>query len=139
MITDINRASFCATIPTTDLAKTRRFYEDVLGLDVAREHPGGVAFRTGQTFMELYPTKSAGTAQHTLGAFEVEDIDAAVATLRGRGVTFEEYDMPQLKTVNGLAELPGGTRVAWFKDPEGNILGIVQPNPRSRLTTFPKA
>jgi catechol 2,3-dioxygenase-like lactoylglutathione lyase family enzyme len=137
MIADVNRASFCATIPTTDLAKARRFYEDVLGLDVAREHPAGVAFRTGQTYLELYPARAAGTAQHTLGSFEVDDIETAVAALRDRGVTFEEYDLPQLKTVNGIAELPGGVKVAWFKDPEGNILGIVQPNLRSRLTTFP--
>jgi catechol 2,3-dioxygenase-like lactoylglutathione lyase family enzyme len=137
MIKDISRASFCATIPTTDLASARRFYEDVLGLEVAREHLSGVAFRTGQTFLELYPTRTAGTAQHTLGSFEVEDIEAATSALRERGVTFEEYDFPGLKTVNGIAELPGGVKVAWFKDPEGNILGIVQPNLHSRLTTFP--
>jgi catechol 2,3-dioxygenase-like lactoylglutathione lyase family enzyme len=137
MINDINRASFYATIPTTDLASMRRFYQDILGLEVAREHPAGVAFRTGQTYLELYPTRVAGTAQHTLGTFEVEDIEAAVTALRQRGLTFEEYDFPELKTVNGIAEFPGGTKVAWFKDPEGNILGIVQPTLRTRLSSFP--
>jgi catechol 2,3-dioxygenase-like lactoylglutathione lyase family enzyme len=137
MIKDINRASFFATIPVTDLATTRRFYEDTLGLELAREHPAGVAFRTGQSYLELYPARAAGTAQHTLGTFEVEEIEAAVSALRERGVTFEEYDLPQLKTVNGIAELPGGTRVAWFKDPEGNTLGVLQPTRITRLTTFP--
>jgi catechol 2,3-dioxygenase-like lactoylglutathione lyase family enzyme len=139
VIKDVNRASFYATIPTTDLATMRRFYQDVLGLEVAREHPAGVAFRTGQTYLELYPTRTAGTGQHTLGTFEVEDIDSAVSALRARGLTFEEYDLPSLKTVNAVAELPGGVRVAWFKDPEGNVLGIVQPTLRTRLSTFPSS
>ena len=58
----------------------------------------------------------------------VADVEAAVAELRDKGVRFEEYDLPGLKTVNGIAEL-GGTRGAWFKDPEGNILSMVQPPP----------
>lgn len=139
MITDIGRASFFANIPTTDMAAMRDFYEHVLGLELAREHPAGVAFRTGQSYIELYPSGAAGQAQHTLGSFEVDDIDAAVANLRGRGVTFEEYDFPQLKTVAGIALFPGGTKAAWFKDPDGNTLGIVQPTLQSRLTTFPAA
>jgi catechol 2,3-dioxygenase-like lactoylglutathione lyase family enzyme len=137
VITDISRASFFANIPTTDMAAMRDFYEHVLGLELAREHPAGVAFRTGQSYIELYPSPAAGMAQHTLGSFEVDDLEAAVATLRGRGVTFEEYDFPQLKTVAGIALFSGGTRAAWFKDPEGNILGIVQPTLTSRLVTFP--
>src|SRR5881409_341040 len=103
MIKDISRASFFATIPTTDLPTARRFYEEVLGLEVAREHPAGVAFRTGQSFLELYPARAAGTAQHTLGSFEVEDLEAAVSSLRERGVTFEEYDTPLFKTIDGVA------------------------------------
>jgi catechol 2,3-dioxygenase-like lactoylglutathione lyase family enzyme len=137
MITDIARASFFATIPSADLDNTRRFYEDVLGLDVAQAHPAGVHFRTGQSYLALYRAPTAGTAEHTLGTFEVEDIEAAVATLQERGVVFEEYDLPQLKTVDSVAEIPGVVKLAWFKDPEGNILGIVQPKRGSSLTTFP--
>jgi catechol 2,3-dioxygenase-like lactoylglutathione lyase family enzyme len=139
MIKDVNRASFYATIPTTDLAASRHFYEDVLALEVAREHATGVAFRTGQTYLEIYPTGRAGSAEHTLGTFEVEDIEAAVRALRERGVVFEEYDLPGLRTVNGIAKIPSGVKVAWFKDPEGNILGIIQPTLRTRLSTFPTA
>jgi hypothetical protein len=87
--------------------------------------PGGIIYRSGDSYFSLYPTEFAGTAQHTLGAFMVQDVEAAVADLRGKGVTFEEYDLPGVKTVNGIAEL-GGTRGAWFKDPEGNILSVVQ-------------
>ena len=138
MIKDIGRASFFATIPAVNHAETRRFYEETLGLDVAQEHPAGVQFRTGQSYLALYKAPSAGTAEHTLGSFEVEDIEAAVASLRERGVTFEEYDSPVVKTVNGIAELPGGSRMAWFKDPEGNILGVIQPSLATRLTVFPR-
>jgi catechol 2,3-dioxygenase-like lactoylglutathione lyase family enzyme len=118
--------SLGTTIPAKDLEGTRRFYEDVLGAQVVTEDPGGILYRSGDSYFSLYPTEYAGTAQHTVGAFMVSDVEAAVAGLRGKGVTFEEYDLPGLKTVNGIADL-GGTRGAWFKDPEGNILSVVQP------------
>jgi catechol 2,3-dioxygenase-like lactoylglutathione lyase family enzyme len=117
--------SFGTTIPAKDLDGTRRFYEGVLGAQVVMEDPGGIIYRSGDSYFSLYPTEFAGTAQHTLGAFMVQDVEAAVADLRGKGVTFEEYDLPGVKTVNGIAEL-GGTRGAWFKDPEGNTLSVVQ-------------
>jgi len=117
--------SFGATIPAKDLERTRRFYEDTLGAQTVMEDPGGILYRSGDSLFSLYPTEFAGTAQHTLGAFMVQDVDAAVADLRAKGVTFEEYDLPGVKTVNGIAEL-GGFRGAWFKDPEGNILSVVQ-------------
>jgi catechol 2,3-dioxygenase-like lactoylglutathione lyase family enzyme len=117
--------SFGATIPAKDLDATRRFYEDVLGAQAVMEDPGGIIYRSGDSYFSLYPTEYAGTAQHTLGTFMVRDVDATVADLRGRGVRFEDYDLPGVKTVNGIAEL-GGMRGAWFKDPEGNILSVVQ-------------
>jgi catechol 2,3-dioxygenase-like lactoylglutathione lyase family enzyme len=118
--------SFAATIPAKDLEGTRRFYEDVLECEVVRESPGGITYRSGDTFFDLYPTQFAGTAQHTIGGFIVNDVEAAVAELRSRGVRFEQYDMPGLKTdANGIAELEG-EKAAWFKDPEGNILALGQ-------------
>jgi catechol 2,3-dioxygenase-like lactoylglutathione lyase family enzyme len=118
--------TFSATIPAKDLEGTRRVNEDVLGCQIVRETPGGITYRTGDAFLDLYPTQFAGTAQHTLGAFVVGDLDSKVAELRSKGVTFEQYDMPGLKTdENGIADL-GGERGAWFKDPEGNILAIAQ-------------
>jgi catechol 2,3-dioxygenase-like lactoylglutathione lyase family enzyme len=115
--------SFGATIPAKDLEGTRRFYEDVLGLQVIQDDPAGIVYRSGDSTVMLYPTEFAGTAQHTLGTFLVGDVGAAVADLRSKGITFEEYDMPGLKTEGGIAEL-GGVKSAWFKDPEGNILAL---------------
>jgi catechol 2,3-dioxygenase-like lactoylglutathione lyase family enzyme len=117
--------SLGTTIPAKDLDRTRRFYEDVLGAQAVMEDPGGIIYTSGDSNFSIYPTEFAGMAQHTLAAFLVQDVEAAVADLRAKGVTFEEYDLPGVKTVNGIAEL-GGTRGAWFKDPEGNILSVVQ-------------
>ncbi|HUP16040.1 MAG TPA: VOC family protein [Acidimicrobiia bacterium] len=117
--------SFGATIPAKDLEGTRRFYEDILKCEVVQERPGfGIMYRSGDSLFGLYPTQFAGTAQHTLGGFAVDDVEAAVADLRARGVKFEQYDMPGLKTdANGIAEMEG-QKGAWFKDPEGNILAV---------------
>jgi len=117
--------SFGATIPAKDLDGTRKFYEGVLGLQIIMENPGGIIYRAGDSFLSLYPTQFGGKAEHTLGGFLVSDIDAAMADLRGKGVEFEEYDMPGLKTEKGIAELEGA-KISWFKDPEGNILSLSQ-------------
>jgi catechol 2,3-dioxygenase-like lactoylglutathione lyase family enzyme len=121
----LNEAPLYPTIPAKDLEGTRRFYEDVLGFEVEIEAPGGIRYRSGGAFFDLYPTQFAGTAQHTLAGWNVEDVEAAVRELRERGVVFEEYDFPGLKTVDGIADL-GYERAAWFKDPEGNILSVGQ-------------
>jgi catechol 2,3-dioxygenase-like lactoylglutathione lyase family enzyme len=116
--------SIGVTIPAKDLEGTRRFYEDVLGCKVEREAAAGITYRSGDSFFDLYPTRFAGTAQHTIAGFVVDDVEAAVAQLKDKGVTFEQYDMPGLKTdENGIADL-GGEKGAWFKDPEGNILAL---------------
>jgi hypothetical protein len=108
--------SFAATIPAKDMEGTRRFYEDVLGAQVLTEDPGGILYRSGDSTFSLYPTEFAGTAQHTLGAFMVRDVEAVVADLRSKGVTFEEYDLPGVKTADGIAEL-GGFRGPGSKTP----------------------
>jgi hypothetical protein len=84
-----------------------------------------VHYHSGSTYFDIYPTRASGNAGHTLAGWVVEDIEAVVAELRNRGVVFEEYDFPGLKTVNGVAEL-STERTAWFKDSEGNILAIAQ-------------
>ena len=99
--------SLGTTIPAKDLDGTRRFYEDVLGAEVMTEDPGGIIYRSGDSYFSLYPTEFAGTAQHTLGAFMVADVEAAVAELRGKGVSFEEYDLPGLKTVTASPSSAG--------------------------------
>lgn len=114
------------TIPYLNYDRARQFYERRLGFTPSQETPGGVAYEcAGGTSFILYPSQFAGTAQNTAMGFLTNDIEAEVAELRARGIVFEEYDFPDLKTVNGIAEFPDG-RVAWFKDTEGNILGITQ-------------
>lgn len=113
-------------IPAKDLERTRRFYEDVLGFPVAQENPGGITYQSGGGQFNLYPTEFAGTAQHTLIGWEVDDIDSTVDDLAARGVRFEQYDFPGLKTdAKGIADF-GEEKGAWFKDPEGNILSLWQ-------------
>ena len=116
-----------ATIATGDLARARAFYEGPLGFNADMEDPtGGVIYGSGGTRFLLYPSEFAGGAQQTVATWFVEDVDAMVAELAGRGVTFEQYDLPGLKTdERGIAEL-GPFKGAWFKDPDGNILNVGQ-------------
>src|SRR5690348_10572503 len=109
------------TIPAHDLARARQFYADKLGLSPTQETPGGLMYEYGGSWFLLYPSAGAGTAQHTLMGWTVEDIGAAVADLKANGVVFEEYDLPGFKTVNSIAQT-GPNQAAWFKDSEGNIL-----------------
>lgn len=115
-----------AMLPAKDLERAKRWYADKLGLKGEAVGEGvGVAFVLGGTRVFLYPTQFAGTAQHTLLSFDTGDLSAEMKELRGKGVVFEEYDLPDLKTVDGVAQW-GDVKNAWFKDSEGNIIGLVQ-------------
>src|SRR5437763_1030337 len=113
-----------ATIAVSDLGVARKFYEDTLGFHVFEERSDGVTFKdaAGGWFL-VYPSQFAGTAKSTYMSFELADVELAVKELRDRGVVFEEYDMPGLKTVDGIAENQG-VKGAWFKDSDGNILSV---------------
>ena len=114
------------TIPCADLERAKRFYTDKLGLKAGFEGPGGAFFEAGQgTRLALYPTPNTERGGHTQLGFAVDDIDKEVAELRSRGVVFEEYDFPGLKTENGIATTSDG-KASWFKDTEGNTIGLVQ-------------
>jgi predicted enzyme related to lactoylglutathione lyase len=115
-----------AYIPAKDLARARAFYEQKVGLKPTREENGGVSYAfAGGTACFLYPTPNAGTSQASQAFWQVDDIEREVAELQARGVQFEHYDVPGMKTVNGIAS-DGGTRSAWFKDTEGNIMALIQ-------------
>jgi catechol 2,3-dioxygenase-like lactoylglutathione lyase family enzyme len=115
-----------AMIPAKDIEKTRRFYEDVLGFPVVQESPGGITYQSGGGQFNLYPTQFAGTAQHTLIGWLVDDIESTIDELATKGVAFEQYDFPDFKTdAKGIADFDG-EKGAWFKDPEGNILSLWQ-------------
>lgn len=118
-----NRRAY-PTIPASDIERAKAWYREKLGLSPASEDPAGVRYALGGgTGFQLYPTGVAGQAPNTLMVFSSEDIDDDVRTLRGRGVVFEDYDFPGLRTVNGIATL-GAVHAAWFRDSEGNILAI---------------
>lgn len=124
----LGTAPIIAYVPALDLARARKFYQDKLGLVPKEEYGGGsgLVYECGQgsTFF-MYQTPGAGTSKANQAFWAVDDLDAEMAALRGKGVRFEDYDMPGLKTVNGV-NVGGGAKTAWFKDSEGNILAISQ-------------
>lgn len=118
-----------STIPAADLGRARRWYEERLGFVPIRELPGGLMYEAAEgTRFVIYPTPNAGQSPNTLMGFATSDIEAEVRELKARGVVFEDYDFPTLKTVDSIATT-GPTRAAWFRDSEGNIIGIVQLPP----------
>jgi catechol 2,3-dioxygenase-like lactoylglutathione lyase family enzyme len=121
-------------LPAKDLERARRFYSEKLGLEPVEERPGGLRYQCADGSFALFQSAGAASGTHTQMGWQVDDIDATVAALRARGVVFEEYDMPGLKTVNGIADIKGnypskgvGERAAWFRDSEGNLIGLGQP------------
>ncbi|MDQ6651208.1 MAG: VOC family protein, partial [Acidobacteriota bacterium] len=115
-----------AYIPVADMDRARKFYEKTLGLKPKEESAGGVTYECGNgTWFFLYKSVGAGTSKASQAFWEVDDVEAEVAELKSRGVVFEEYEMPGVKTVNSIAT-GGGAKTAWFKDSEGNILAVSQ-------------
>ena len=115
-----------AAIPTADLDAARGFYEDVLGFVPREANPAGIYYDAGGgTYFVLTRSSGKASGSHTQMAFRVSDIESEVRDLQRRGVTFEEYETP--KTVDGIATIPIG-RTAWFRDPEGNLIGMIQFN-----------
>jgi catechol 2,3-dioxygenase-like lactoylglutathione lyase family enzyme len=122
----LNRSKATAMLPAVDMKRARTFYEQTLGLPAAHVRPSGEArYDAAGLSFALYPRATPTRADHTALSFEVDDLSDEMKTLRARGVLFEEYDLPGLKTKDGVCVL-GAERAAWFKDPEGNILCIHQ-------------
>jgi catechol 2,3-dioxygenase-like lactoylglutathione lyase family enzyme len=117
------------TLPVPDVAAVRPFYEDVLGFHPIQIQSTAVLYRAGEGSVFAI-SKSGGkpSGEHTQMALTSLDVEADVADLKRRGVTFLEYDTPNLKTVDSVAQL-GPNRAAWFKDPVGNLIGIVEFGP----------
>jgi predicted enzyme related to lactoylglutathione lyase len=122
----LQQAPMYAYLPAKDVGRARKFYEETIGLKAKEEIAGGVAYEFARgTGCFLYPTPNAGTSKASQAFWQVDDVEREVAELRSRGVRFEEYDSPGMKTVNGIAT-GGGAKAAWFKDTEGNILALIQ-------------
>jgi catechol 2,3-dioxygenase-like lactoylglutathione lyase family enzyme len=131
----LSNAKIAARLPAQDLLRARAFYAEKLGLEPVEERDGGLRYVGGRGGeFALFQSAGEPSGRHTQMGWEVEDIEATVAELRARGVVFEEYDLPGLRTVDGIADIAGnypskgtGERAAWFRDSEGNLLGIGQP------------
>ena len=118
-----------AALPAQDMARAKAFYRDKLGLTPTREDPSGMMYALAAgTGFGVFPSSGKPSGTHTQMGIEVEDVEGAVRDLQAKGVKFEEYDMPGLKTVNGIANM-GGSNFAWFKDSEGNLIVVSLPVP----------
>ena len=115
-----------ANIAVRDLEIARRFYQGTLGLEqVAAEDDDVIVFRSGNTRVNVYRSRYAGTNKATAVTWAVgNDVESVVRALKAKGVGFEHYDMPAMKRA-GDVHIAGDLKVAWFKDPDGNILNIV--------------
>ena len=129
----LDDARVAARLPAQDLEQARVFYSEKLGLEPSEERDGGLLYQTASAEFALFESAGASPGTFTQVSFEVDDIESTVAELRARGVVFEEVDLPGLKTVNGITDIVGhypskgsGERAAWFRDSEGNMLGISQ-------------
>ena len=121
----LSKSPVCATLPFNGLASAVDFYTKRLGLELASGSPkdGFLEFKAGgESVIQLFESDSK-KSDDTAATFAVKDLDKEMADLRSRGVRFEEYDLPGVKTVNGVATMDGH-RGAWIKDPGGNVLAL---------------
>jgi catechol 2,3-dioxygenase-like lactoylglutathione lyase family enzyme len=131
----LDRGDVAARLPVRDLVAARAWYAEKLGLEPSEERPGGLLYRCGSGTFALFESTGASSGTHTQMGWVVDDLDATVAELRARGVELEEYDIPGLRTVDGVAEVQGnypsrggiGERAVWFRDCDGNLLGVGEP------------
>jgi catechol 2,3-dioxygenase-like lactoylglutathione lyase family enzyme len=115
-----------AVLPASDLARARSFWQDTLGIDPVDdgfEEEDAATFDIGGTRVLIYETQFAGTAENTALGIDSDDFDRDKSDLEAKGVTFHDYDLPGVKTVDGVVEM-GGMRTAWFSDSEGNIIAL---------------
>jgi catechol 2,3-dioxygenase-like lactoylglutathione lyase family enzyme len=114
-----------ATLAVSDLQRARDFYENTLGLEAVQEPPGAILYRSGNSVVLVYPSEYAGTNKATAASWAVgDDFDSIVQALKDKGVTFEHYDLPET-TREGDVHLMGDFKAVWFKDPDGNILNLI--------------
>ena len=124
----LGKADATPMIAVKDLDRARRFYEETLGLETEDEWGGeGVTMKSGDTIVNVYKSEFAGTNKATALNFQVDDIESEVKELKEKGVFFEHYDLPGLEQRGDLYVAEGGSfKTAWFKDPDGNILSLIE-------------
>jgi catechol 2,3-dioxygenase-like lactoylglutathione lyase family enzyme len=123
-----------ATVAVRSLESARKFYEQTLGLTKIMENEEVIAFKSGKSTLFVYRSQYAGTNKATAVTWVADDVEDIVKTLKGRGVSFEHYDLPNM-TRQGDVHVAGTMKAAWFKDPDGNIFSLVTPaNTATRQT-----
>ena len=122
----LGKADATPMIAVTDLDRARKFYEDTLGLKEVNDFGEGFMLESGDTKLSVYRSEFAGTNKATALTFEVDDIDREVSELKDKGIFFEHYDLPGLEPRGDLYVGEGGFKTAWFKDPDGNILSLIE-------------
>lgn len=123
----LSESSIHPSLPASDLARAKAWYAAKLGFSPSKEVDGTLVYSSGSSMFTIYETSSAGTARNTAAIWVVEDLDREMAELRGRGVVFEDFDIGDFKTVNGVAADPEtDSKAAWFLDSEGNTLALSQ-------------
>jgi catechol 2,3-dioxygenase-like lactoylglutathione lyase family enzyme len=123
MLSDKNAV---ATVAVRDLDRARKFYEQTLGLTTIMESEEVLAFKSGSSTIFVYRSQYAGTNKATAVTWVTDEIEDTVKTLKGRGVSFEHYDLPNMSRDRDL-HVAGTMKAAWFKDPDGNIFSLVTP------------
>lgn len=122
----LNDARIQPMLPVSDLEAAEKFYEKTLGLQPLGGMPGvGTRYKSGDTTLFVYRSEFAGTNQGTAAMWEVDDVEKTAKELKSKGVKFESYDMPEMEH-KGDVYSGGDVKVAWFKDPAGNILAVLQ-------------
>jgi predicted enzyme related to lactoylglutathione lyase len=126
--TKLSTATVMPVLPAVDIERAKRFYGETLGLDVQEwaDTPGYLTVHAGSGSSIVIYQRERTKAEHTVAGFVVDDIESVIGELRSRGVVFEEYDMPGMKTVDGIVDMGPAGKSAWFTDSEGNIISISQ-------------
>jgi catechol 2,3-dioxygenase-like lactoylglutathione lyase family enzyme len=132
----LENGNVATRLPVQDMGRARAFYAEKLGLEPVEERPGGLLYRCASGQFALFQSAGSSPGTFTQMGWTVEDVVATVAELRSRGVVFEQVNFPGLTTVDDIAEVAGnypskgsGEKAAWFRDSEGNMLGIGEPIP----------
>jgi predicted enzyme related to lactoylglutathione lyase len=132
----MNLSGITAAVPAQDLSRAEAFYLEKVGLQPvkseflnASDGRVGVAIGDGASQLVIYPAEARSSGEFLQAVLQVADVRAVVEEMRGRGVAFEEYDTAETQTENSVARSPDGCEAAWFKESEGNLIGVVSALP----------
>jgi len=129
----LNGPRIVAFIATTDSGKARAFYQDVLGLNLIAEDQFAIAFDVNGVELRIQKVPRLTPQSHTQLGWSVASIEEAMLALRAKGIVFEIYPFLQ-QDADGVWVAPSGAKVAWMKDPDGNLLSLTEPNAAGRET-----